>query len=237
MRQRGLMLLQLAGSAAILGFLPGNVFKAVAFLAWWAVTFRKITRRELIFYLVALVLFSVLDYLTLRQGIFRFDHPDFLLMPCYEPLLWGYLLLHTVHMVDGPIPRRRTSLGLAFTIAFMLPFLLITDPLWLFCASAAVLGAGLIVFHEGYDLAYIGYLLLVGIVWEHVGVWTGQWSYPVAPANGVPPWFAIMFGGIGLALRRLVLPLLTPEGGAVPVNARKNSPETASNLQREETTP
>ena len=134
MRQRGLMLLQLAGSAAILGFLPGNVFKAVAFLAWWAVTFRKITRRELIFYLVALVLFSVLDYLTLRQGIFRFDHPDFLLMPCYEPLLWGYLLLHTVHMVDGPIPRRRTSLGLAFTIAFMLPFLLITDPLWLFCA-------------------------------------------------------------------------------------------------------
>jgi hypothetical protein len=203
------MLLQILGSAAILAFVPTNVGKAAAFLAWWALTFRWLTRPEAALYLVALVLFTTLDYLTLRQGIFRFNHPDFLRMPCYEPLLWGYLLLHAVHMVDGPAPRGRRLVALGFAAAFALPFLLITDPQWLLYASVAVVAAGLVLYHEPWDLAYMGYLTLVGVLWEHVGVWFDQWSYPGTPLTGVPPWFASMFAGIGLALRRLVLPFLT----------------------------
>jgi hypothetical protein len=212
MNYRLRMLVQVLGSAAVLAFVPGNVLKAIVFPAWWLLTFRRPTLRELGLYVAAGVLFTVLDYLTLRQGIFRFNHPDFLLMPCYEPLLWGYLLLHTVHMVDGPAPGGRWPVALAMAVAFALPFLLLTDQALLFYASAAVLAVGLIVYHEPYDLAYAGYLALVGVLWEHVGVWFDQWSYPETPPTGVPPWFATMFAGIGLMLRRLVLPFLVGPG-------------------------
>lgn len=209
-RYRLLMMIQLAGSVAILAFVPGNLLKLVAFPIWWAVTFRRVTVRQLVLNLVAAVFFTVMDYLTLRQGIFRFTYPDFLLMPCYEPLLWGYLLLHTLHMVNGPTPRGRLLLPAALAVVFAVPFLVITDPVVLFVVSGVILAVGLIIYHEVYDLAYVGYFVLVGTLWEYAGIWSGQWSYPDPPPGGLPPWFAPMWGGIALLLRRLVLPFLRP---------------------------
>lgn len=211
MSERPRMLVQIVGSAAILAFVPGNVTKLVAFVIWWAVTFRRLSRKELLAGGAAMLLFTVMDFLTLRQGIFRFNHPDFLLMPCYEPLLWGYLLLHTMRMVGGPAPPRRTARALALAVLFSAPFLLLTDPTLLLASSAVLLLGALALFHEPLDLAYTGYMLLVGVLWEHTGVWSGQWSYPGTPLLGVPLWFAPMFGGIGLFARRLVLPLLTDD--------------------------
>ena len=211
MSERLRMLAQIAGSAAILAFAPGNVTKLVAFVIWWAVTFRRLSRRELVAGGAAMLLFTVMDVLTLRQGIFRFNDPDFLLMPCYEPLLWGYLLLHTMRMVGGEVPPRQTARTLALAALFSAPFLLLTNPTLLFASSTALLLGALALFHEPRDLAYAGYMILVGVLWEHTGVWSGQWSYPGSPFLGVPLWFAPMFGGIGLFARRLVLPFLTDD--------------------------
>lgn len=217
MSERLWMLAQIVGSAAILALVQPNGVQLVCFLALWAFTFRRLSWRELALWVVAGVLFTALDYVTLRQGIFRFRHPDFLLMPCWEPFMWGFLALHCVRMVGGPTPgtRRLPALGLAVVLA--LPFLVITDQQLLFWVSAACLAGGLAMHHEPYDFAYVGYFMLVGVLWEHVGVWRNQWSYPGEPVTGVPPWFATMFGSIALALRRLVLPLLRGRAGAPSV--------------------
>ncbi|HEX5269288.1 MAG TPA: hypothetical protein VFW33_02320 [Gemmataceae bacterium] len=212
MNYRLRMLIQLAGSAALLAFVPSNVARLLLFPIWWLLTFRRLTRRELVLYVAAGALFTVLDYMTLSQKIFEFTHPDFLLMPCYEPLLWGYLLLHTLHMVDGPTPGGNRWLPVAWTAAFTLPFLVLTNPVVLFAVSGAVLLAGLAIFRGLYDFAYVGYLIFVGAVWEYTGVWSGQWHYPGDPPGGVAPWFVPMWGGIALALRRLILPMLRPAG-------------------------
>jgi hypothetical protein len=208
MNYRLRMLIQIVGSAAILAFAPNNISRLIAFPIWWLLTFRWLKVSELVMYVAAGVFFTVMDYMTLRQGIFEFTHPDFLLMPCYEPLLWGYLLLHTIHMIDGPAPSGSRWLPGLWMIAFALPFLVITDPVVLFAVTGPLLAVGLILFHERYDLAYVGYFLIVGALWEYVGVWSGQWKYPGDPPGGVAPWFIPMWGGIALALRRLVVPLL-----------------------------
>jgi hypothetical protein len=210
MNYRLRMLLQMAASLAILAFVPNNVARLVAFPAWWLLTFRRLTRGEWLLYAGACALFTVLDYLTLQQELFKFTHPDFLLMPWWEPLIWGYLLVHTIHMVNGPTPRGRRAIALVWFVAFAMPFLALTDQVVLFAVSLALLAAGLVLFHEPYDFAYVGYFLLVGSLWEYVGVWSGQWLYPGDPPGGVAPWFAPMWGGIALGLRRLILPLLRP---------------------------
>jgi hypothetical protein len=225
MNYRLRMLVQLLGSAAVLAFVPGNVPKLIAFPVWWLVTFRRLGRRELALYAAAAALFTALDYLTLRQGIFSFTSPDFLLMPCYEPLIWGYLLLHTLHTVDGPVPAGGRLVPALWLAAFALPFLVITNPVVLFAVSLALLAVGLALFHGRYDFAYVAYFLVVGTLWEYVGVWSGQWRYPGDPPGGVAPWFIPMWGGIALALRRVILPLLvagTEAGGTAA--ARKTAP-------------
>jgi hypothetical protein len=63
-------------------------------------------------------------------------------------------------------------------------------------------------FHEKLDLAYAGYMILVGALIEYTGVWSAQWGYPGSPPGGVPLWFITMWGGVGLFTRRLVLPIL-----------------------------
>jgi hypothetical protein len=208
MNYRLRMLIQIAGSAAILAFAPNNVTRLVAFPLWWLLTFRRLKLSELILYVAAGAFFTVMDYMTLREGKFEFKHPDFLYMPCYEPLLWGYLLLHTIHMIDGPAPSGNRWLPGLWMAAFAVPFLVPMPQLWLFAVSGSLLLVGLILFHERYDFAYVGYFLLVGTLWEYVGVWSDQWKYPGETPGGVAPWFIPMWGGIALALRRLVLPLL-----------------------------
>jgi hypothetical protein len=111
-------------------------------------------------------------------------------------------------MIGGPTPRGRLGLAAAWAVAFALPFAFLTDPVILFAVSGGLLVVGLALFREPLDFAYVGYFLVVGTVWEYVGVWSGQWSYPGGPPGGVALWFAPMWGGVALALRRLVLPLL-----------------------------
>jgi hypothetical protein len=64
-------------------------------------------------------------------------------------------------------------------------------------------------FHDVHDLAYAGYMILLGAAVEYAGVYAGLWSYPGDPSGGVPLWFITMWGGVGLFLRRLALPIVS----------------------------
>jgi hypothetical protein len=174
----------------------------------WGLGFGRIKAAELAAMAAVNLLFVVMNQAALKQGVFVFDHPDFLGMPAYEFLTWGFYTLHTIRFLNGPPPQGGWIIVLAATAAFAVPFGTIADPAVLFLASAFMLIVFLAIYHEPMDLAYAGYLAVVGQLVEHVGEATGQWHYPGQPLGGVPLWLLTLWAGFGLFTRRLVLPLL-----------------------------
>lgn len=203
-----LLALQALLTLVILAWLPGATTKLIAFLAVWLVTFRTLTIREVGVYVAACALFSAMDVMAVRQGVFRFAAPDYLGLPLWEFFMWGFYVLHLVRVLAAVPPARSSWKALVLALVFAGPFLTLSDPQALLFASAALLAVALLFFHEPGDLAYLGYMLTFGALIEYCGVWSGQWSYPGQPFGGVPPWFATMWGGVGLFSRRLVAPLL-----------------------------
>lgn len=212
MRQRLTVLLQVPFALVIVASLPGNWTKLAALLVLWALTFRNLNRAEWVMYAAACGFFTAMNALSLQQGIFAFTDPDVLGMPVYELFMWGFYLLHVKRLLDGPVPISLPTRAWRVWILALLyasAFATISDPSKLLAVTAALLMTGLLLFHERLDLAYVGYMVLLGAAFEYTGVLSGQWTYPGNPPGGVPPWFITLWGGVGLFLRRLVLPLLS----------------------------
>jgi hypothetical protein len=206
--ERALLLLQLPVTAAVLGWVPGNFTKLAVMLAIWAIGFRRLGRAELSLMLAVDAIFIAANGGALRNGVFRFQHPDFLGMPVYEFFMWGFYTLHAVRVVGGRPRHFQPIATLILAALFAATFSAIRDPQLLLFVATAVVTAGLVWFHEFADFTCAGYLLAIGVVIEYVGVGTGQWAYPGAPLGGVPLWFVPMWAGIGLLTHRLLLPAL-----------------------------
>ncbi len=221
LRPRFVLPVQLLATAAALGWVSGNLAKLVAMLVIWGLGFGRLRRSEVLAVTATNLLFVLMNSAALKRGIFAFDHPDFLGMPIYEYLMWGFYTLHAIRFLDGARPRGSLILASAGAAAFGVPFALISDPTLLLAVSGLMLAGSLVRFHEPTDLAYAGYMAAVGALIEYVGVWTGQWHYPNPHLGGVPMWFLTMWAGVGLFTRRLILPLLSGNHG------NSKSPQTA----------
>jgi hypothetical protein len=207
--RRAVLAVQLLGTLGILAFVPTNLGKLGCLLVLWAVTFDRLTRAEMILYLAVCAFFTVMNLASLRQGIFSFTHPDVLHMPAYEFFMWGFYLLHTLRMLRGPSPEDRQPAVWVLATLYAGSFAAISDPELLLLVTAILLVIGIALFHERFDVAYVCYMIVVGAAIEYTGVLSGQWHYPGAPPGGVPLWFVTLWGGVGLFLRRLVLPVLS----------------------------
>ena len=208
MLRRAALLAQVPATVLILGFVPGNALKLALMLLVWALGFRGLSRREGLMVIGVNALFFAMNSGALRQGVFRFSHPDLLGMPVYEFFMWGFYTLNATRLLGGAAPVKRRGWAVALAVLFAVPFSTVTDDTWLLATTGAVLVVALLFFHEREDLAFTGYLVVMGALIEYVGVWTGQWSYPAHPLGGVPLWFITMWGGGGLFTRRLRVPLL-----------------------------
>lgn len=202
------ILLQVPLTLAILALVPTNLGKLAAFLLVWALSFGRLTKVEAIFVVVACVFFTGMNAASLEQGIFRFTDPDILRMPVYELVMWGFYLLHTRRLLGGAAPHDRRAAVWVLALLYSAAFASIQDGDTLLLVTGGLLAIGLLLFHETADLAYAGYMVVLGALVEYTGVWSGQWGYPGDPAGGVPLWFITLWGGVGLFLRRLVLPIL-----------------------------
>jgi hypothetical protein len=213
-----LHLAQLPATLAILAWSPSNAARLVAMLALWGFTFRRVTAAEAGLFGFGCVFFTAMNVLSLRQGIFAFTDPDLLGLPVYELCLWGFYLLHAWRVLGGAAPERPGVSTWLLAGLYALAFATLPDPDLLLVATGVLLAVALVLCHEPLDLAYAGYMVLVGAAVEYVGVWSGQWHYPADPPGGVPLWFVTLWGGVGLFLRRLVLPYLVarnaPAAGA-----------------------
>jgi hypothetical protein len=206
------LLLQVPVSLAIIAGLPGNAAKLGALLVLWILTFQTLTKAEWVLFAGACGFFSIMNTLSLRQGIFAFTSPDLLGMPAYEFFMWGFYLLHVKRVLRGPVPHRppiQTWLVWILALLYATAFATIADSNTLLATTGFLLLVGMILFHERLDMAYVGYMVLLGAAFEYTGVLSGQWAYPANPPGGVPLWFVTLWGGVGLFLRRLVLPLLS----------------------------
>lgn len=203
-----LLLLQVPVVLAIIAWVPGNTGKLAALLVLWVATFRKPSKQEAIFFLLVCVFFTAMNAASLKQGIFAFTFPDIWGMPVYELFMWGFYLLHLHRLLGGPAPHSNPFVVWGLALMYAAAFAAIADGDVLLVVTGALLLVGLVLFHEPMDLAYTGYLILLGAAIEYTGVHSGQWHYPGNPIGGVPFWFITMWGGVGLFQRRLILPML-----------------------------
>lgn len=203
-----LLLFQIPLALVIIAFLPTNLGKLAALFLLWTLTFGKLTRAEAIFFAAVCVFFTGMNAASLKQGIFVFAHPDVLGMPVYEVFMWGFYLLHVKRMLGGPAPEGKRAVAWTLAILYSIAFAAIPDAKILLVVTGTLLVIGLALFHEPHDLAYSGYLILLGALFEYTGVHSGEWAYPGNPPGGVPIWFVTLWGGVGLFMRRLVMPIL-----------------------------
>lgn len=215
--------IQVAGTLAVIAWIPGNIAKTAVLLAWWILTFRLPSRREIAMYCVACAFFAAMDVASLRQGIFSFTEPDLLGLPAYEYFMWGFYLLHTKHFIEGHASRPK-RMDWVLVVLFIIAFGTIHQQIVLLIATGALFLAWIALAHEPQDLAYAGYMVLLGAAVEYTGVWSGQWAYPGNPPGGVPLWFISLWGGVGMALGRLLLPIVGRPLRRTDTGPAQNSP-------------
>ena len=140
--------------------------------------------------------------------MFEFKVKDMLLMPYYEPFLWGFYFTALKRFVSG------TGKGRHFEKKSFLGVLVTSLAFSLFSSSASLLIATILstlllfaLFHTRVDISYAACALVLGFIVEVFGVFTGLWSYPAPDFLGIPYWFATMWISVGLLGGRFLIPL------------------------------
>lgn len=184
-------------------------------LPFWFFLFRPWNTEEIIIFFIASVFFLWQNYAVLKTGGFSFKYKDILLMPYYEPFLWGFYYL-TIKRFIGEPPDSHKLHGKAFfgSILTGLCFSLFSkNSTILFISTLISTSILFMMFHERYDFYYALCALILGFIIEVFGVSTGLWSYPEPDFLGIPYWFATMWGSVGLLGRRFLIPFAEWIGG------------------------
>ncbi|HDQ41153.1 MAG TPA: hypothetical protein ENN39_09035 [Desulfonatronum sp.] len=201
--------LALPGTLALIWFVPQSLLLVLLLPLFWFAVYRPFDRHDLLVFLVAGLFITIQNYLVLRTGAFVFTQQDFLLMPYYEPLLWGFYFLSLKRFFAHQEQVRRLEWrAIAGLVLISLAFGLFSGTIWHSAAVFAATGFLLVLFHTGGDLSHGLYALAMGFVVELFGVSTGQWHYPNPDILGIPYWFAPMWISVGILGRRLLFPLV-----------------------------
>lgn len=195
----------------LIHLIPYSYIIPFIILPFWYFAYRPLKRSEMIMFVIASIFIIGQNYSVLKSGGFNFKQKDFLLMPYYEPFMWGFYYLNMKRFISEQADKVRPVIGfkaffglLATGICFSFfskssDLLLISTIL-----STCIL---LVLFHKTYDIYYGLYALLLGFIIESFGVLTGKWSYPDPDFLGIPFWFATMWISVGILGRRLLIPL------------------------------
>lgn len=204
---------RLALTYAILFSVPGVPLKTGLLLSLWAVSFKPWKKSDVLLFTGSSALFTVMNAAAIHRGLFEFLEPNLLGLPYWEFFLWGFWVLHTHRAVGGAPAPRPGRWEWALVILFALSFALFPSSRAVLLASGVVLTVALVRWHTRDDWRHAAHTLLIGTLLEFPGVALGLWRYPDSPVGGVPLWYATMWGGIGLFLRRWAAPLASRANG------------------------
>jgi hypothetical protein len=209
LNQRIRVLVGVLLTGLVLHFVPNRLLVcALLLVAWWLLFF-PLTIAEYVLVVLAAFFFTIQDYVTLKAGLFAFGPHDVLLMPYYEPLLWGFYFVSIKRFVSGtavdypPLGMKGVA-GLVVTSIVFSMFSTGSRPLLIATICSTLFLVTL--FHTSGDFRYAACALMLGLVVEVFGVSTGLWSYPTSDFLGIPYWFATMWISVGLLGRRFALP-------------------------------
>lgn len=178
-------------------------------LIWFAL-YRPFRTPEPVAFAIAAGFFLFQNHVSLKAGLFEFRFKDILLMPYYEPFLWGFYFLSMKRFVSGydaeplGIDPRAIAAVVVTSIAFSG---FATNSRALFFATACSTAFLFVLFHSRRDVSWALCALALGFVVEFFGVSTGLWWYPAPDVFGIPFWFATMWISVGLLGRRFLFPL------------------------------
>ena len=202
------VLFALTCTLAVLYFIPHSLLDLIVLLLLWSILFHPWQPGEVFSFAFAAVFFLFQNYVCLKAGMFEFKSKDMLLMPYYEPFLWGFYFTALKRFVSG------AGKGLHFEKKSLLGLLLTSLAFSLFSSSPSLFTATILstlvlfaLFHTRLDIAYAGCALVLGLIVEVFGVFTGLWFYPAPDFLGIPYWFATMWLSVGLLGCRFLIPL------------------------------
>jgi hypothetical protein len=201
-------LLALVATLGIVLLVPNSLAVLFILLPVWWLMFRPWQDGEVFSFAIAAVFFLFQNYMCLKAGIFEFKHKDILLMPYYEPFLWGFYFTALKRFVVATHKslhfEMKSLIGLFVTsVAFSL---FSRTPLF-FAATIVSTLFLFVLFHARLDLIFAVSALLLGFVIELTGVFSGLWSYPAPDFLGMPYWFSTMWISVGLLGWRFLMPL------------------------------
>jgi len=204
------VLVALAATLALIHWVPNRPAVTGVLLATWGLLFYPFSAAELVAFVIGALFFVGQDFVTLKAGLFEFRFTDILLMPWYEPPLWGFYFLAIKRFVvgRGVLGNRLSWKSVAGLLVTSLVFSLFSsDSHTLFKASLVSTGVLFVLFHTRSDLAFALTALILGVVIELFGVGTGLWKYPEPDVLGIPYWFTTMWISVGLLGARFLIPL------------------------------
>lgn len=216
---RKFLLLQLFLTVAILALAPNNLLAAVLFLLLWIPLFWNRPKLEWVLFVLVNLVFVANDIAAIRNHFFQFTNPDVLELPYWEFFMWGYYLQHSHLLLQVDYPRTFQWKSLVFAIVFSMLFGVVPDRTLLLGLSSGVLLLSLIFYHEKGDLLFCFYMMLLGIIFEFVGIHQNLWSYPNQGYQASLIQFVVMWGFVGLSFRRLVGPLFSSKFYRKPSSA------------------
>ena len=212
------VLLAVLCTLGIIYFVPQSIAVWIILSVFWWIVFRPWQVYEVILFAIAAVFFLIQNYICLKAGIFEFRVKDVLLMPFYEPFLWGFYFMTLTRLISEEghrqldleyrkfceVPQMNSVIGLLVT---SVAFSVFSRTPWFFPATLASTLVLFMMFHTRRDFYYAGCSLLLGFIVEIFGVSAGFWSYPESDFAGIPYWFAPMWISVGLLGYRFLVPL------------------------------
>jgi hypothetical protein len=208
--QKTRVILGLLLTLTALHYIPDRLLVLLLLTLSWAALFFPLSAGELVLFALAGLFFLFQNYVCLKAGLFEFKFKDVLLMPYYEPLLWGFYFLGMKRFISGGkkedivVLDSKSYVGVVVTsIVFSL---FSFDSHALFIATACSTALLCFLFHTRFDLYYALYALTLGLTMELFGVSTGLWWYPAPDFAGLPYWFLTMWISVGLLGRRFAMP-------------------------------
>ncbi len=171
-------LLQLFITLLIIVLSPNNIIALIALLIWWKISFKRLTKTESLFFIISSIIYIVGDIGAIKNGFFKFNKPDFLGLPYWEFVAWGFWFLHVHRTVKVTYPKNIYPIIYPTAFIFFLSFSVIKDQTILMSLHTIIL-LGLIIYQFKYDkLFYALYMCSISIIVELIGIHFNLWQYP-----------------------------------------------------------
>lgn len=195
----------------VLAMPVSNIFKMVTFLLVMFLFLQPKGWKEYLVIIVSNIVFVVSDIGAINAGFFQFTSPDFLGLPCWEFVAWGFWIFYAYRFLPKHFSTNLQLPALLGGIAFSLSFILIENRELLLVISIAIILLSLKFLKSINNYYYIGYFALIGLAVEITGLSFHLWTYPNSNLTIAAAQFLVMWAGIGLFFRNLIGPFLFVE--------------------------